>query len=78
MDLLDDFDRVRATFSELGAVGQRVEEDEAGPSSSLNVASTSYDLPSLSVEATVRQAARYAPSAHFQALLLSLDLKHAS
>lgn len=62
MDLLDDFDRVRATFSELGAIGQRIDStlaDEGGASSSLNVASTSYDLPGLSVEATVRQAARY-------------------
>jgi hypothetical protein len=62
MDLLDDFDRVRATFSELGAIGQRIDStlaDEGG-ASSLNVASTSYDLPGLSVEATVRQAARYA------------------
>lgn len=60
MDLLDDFDRVRATFSELGAIGQRIDStvaEEGGPSS-LNVASTSYDLPGLSVEATVRQAAR--------------------
>lgn len=60
MDLLDDFDRVRATFSELGAIGQRIDSSLAaeGGSSSLNVASTSYDLPGLSVEATVRQAAR--------------------
>jgi hypothetical protein len=61
MDLLDDFDRVRATFSELGAIGQRIDStlaEEPG-SSSLNVASTSYDLPGLSVEPTVRQAARW-------------------
>jgi len=60
MDLLDDFDRVRATFSELGAIGQRIDSSLAddGGVSSLNVASTSYDLPGLSVEASVRQAAR--------------------
>lgn len=60
MDLLDDFDRVRATFSELGAIGQHIDSSLAddGGVSSLNVASMSYDLPGLSVEASVRQAAR--------------------
>lgn len=64
MDLLDDFDRVRATFSELSAIGQRIDssyqsaDESGGVGPSLNVASTSYDLPGLSVEATMRQAAR--------------------
>lgn len=60
MDLLDEFDRVRATFSELGALGQRIDSSliQDGSTSSLNVASASIELPGLSVEASVRQAAR--------------------
>jgi hypothetical protein len=63
MDLLDDFDRVSATFSELGALGQRIDsslaaEQAAGTAGGLALPSTSYDLPGLSVEPTVRQAAR--------------------
>jgi hypothetical protein len=52
MDLLDDFDRVRATFSEAG-------DGLLGPGSSgMAGPSTSYSLPGLSVEPAVRQAAR--------------------
>jgi hypothetical protein len=65
MDLLDDFDRVRATFSEAGGPGAQrhdaslADDGLLGPGSSgMAGPSTSYSLPGLSVEPAVRQAAR--------------------
>lgn len=67
MDLLSEFDRARDTFSELGHLSERFQsgfgEDEGEGSPSFRVAgpipSTSYDLPSLTADVTLRQAARY-------------------
>ncbi|WIA14238.1 hypothetical protein OEZ85_002776 [Tetradesmus obliquus] len=58
MDLLDDFDRVRQTFAELSDVGKRLDSTLAEEPPVIQPAAASYDLPSLSVEVTVRQAAR--------------------
>ena len=63
MDLLEDFNNVRTTFSELGHIGERFEsgvdldgtDRVTGPTPS-----STYDHPALTVETTVRQASRYA------------------
>jgi hypothetical protein len=63
MDLLEDFNNVRTTFSELGHIAERFEsgvdldgtDRVTGPTPS-----STYDLPALTVETTVRQAARCA------------------
>lgn len=60
MDLLDDFARVRETFAELGDVGKRLDNSLEEESPAVAATPTAaYDLPTLSVEVTVRQAARY-------------------
>ena len=60
MDLLDDFDRARATFAELGAISERIDSGlaDAMPAAVAVPGPTDYDLPCLSLEPTVRQAAR--------------------
>lgn len=59
MDLLDDFARVRETFAELGEVGKRLDSTLSDESPAGAATPTvAYDLPTLSVEVTVRQAAR--------------------
>lgn len=59
MDLLDDFARVRETFQELGEVSNRFDSTSAEePPTVAATASVSYDLPALSVDISVRQAAR--------------------
>jgi hypothetical protein len=63
MDLLEDFNTVRTTFADLSTAGERFDngttddglKDRGGPASP----SLSYDGPSLSVDVTVRQAARW-------------------
>jgi hypothetical protein len=61
MDLLDDFDRVRQTFAELSDVGKRLDSTLAEETPAIQPAAAAYDLPSLSVEVTVKQAARWVP-----------------
>jgi hypothetical protein len=58
MDLLDDFDRVRQTFAELSDVGKRLDSTLAEEPPVIQPAVAAYDLPSLSIEVTVRQASR--------------------
>lgn len=58
MDLLDDFDRVRQTFADLGELGKRFDSTLSEEPPVISAPSVSYDLPSLSVEVTVKQAAR--------------------
>ncbi|KAF8061305.1 VPS18 [Scenedesmus sp. PABB004] len=55
MDLLDDFNSVRQTFAELGELGGAALGDD---SPELAPPPAACDLPSLSIEASVRQAAR--------------------
>jgi hypothetical protein len=62
MDLLDDFDRVRQTFAELSDVGKRLDSTLAEEPPVIQPAVAAYDLPSLSVEVTVRQASRSVPA----------------
>jgi hypothetical protein len=65
MDLLEDFNTVRTTFADLSTAGERFDngttddglKDRGGPS--LGSPSVSYDGPALSVDVTVRQAARW-------------------
>jgi hypothetical protein len=62
MDLVEDFDRVR-NFVDLGAQAERYGADAADEGARLKdvgAPSTSYDLPSLTLELSLRQAARYA------------------
>eukprot|EP00879_Flechtneria_rotunda_P019362 GHRR01020334.1.p1 GENE.GHRR01020334.1~~GHRR01020334.1.p1 ORF type:complete len:907 (+),score=281.55 GHRR01020334.1:278-2998(+) len=59
MDLLDDFDRVRATFAELGDISKRIDTNLADePAAAIASPSTPYDTPALFVEVSARQAAR--------------------
>jgi hypothetical protein len=69
MDLLDDFDRVRQTFAELSDVGKRLDSTLAEEPPVIQPAVAAYDLPSLSVEVTVRQASRWVPATVLLALL---------
>ncbi len=65
MDLLEDFDRARDNFSELGLLTERLHgtiEEEGYTDTSFTGPAVSSDLPSLSVDVTVRQASRWAPS----------------
>lgn len=65
MDLLDDFESARGTFGELGEVAARITSlqvapglDEEDPVVIGPTPSTSYDLPALSADLLLRQAAR--------------------
>eukprot|EP00877_Chromochloris_zofingiensis_P007678 jgi/Chrzof1/3163/Cz12g14060.t1 len=63
MNLVEEFDRVRNTFSELGQIGERFDSvtgEEVFDDAVIvgDTPSTSYDLPSLTIEVTIRQAAR--------------------
>lgn len=58
MDLLDDFARVRETFAELGEVGKRLDSTLSDEPPAVAATPTAYDLPTLSVEVSLRQAAR--------------------
>lgn len=64
MNLVEEFDRVRNTFSELGQIGERFDSvtgEEVFDDAVIvgDTPSTSYDLPSLTIEVTIRQAARW-------------------
>jgi hypothetical protein len=65
MDLLDDFESIRGAFGDLGDFAARAPSLQSGPgleegdiSLAAATPSTSYDLPTLTVDVTLRQAAR--------------------
>jgi len=58
MDLLDDFDRVRATFVDQSQIQHQERFDSTLEEPGNTGPQVVYDLPALSLDVTVRQASR--------------------